>query len=86
METRLRSLAKAVSWQCLGFLVMAILGFVFTGSLSSGGALAAISSVLGFVSYLLHERVWASVRWGWTAAAGAEGAAVRVRRDAAAAH
>ena len=85
METRLRSLAKAISWQCLGFLVMAMLGYLFTGSLSSGGALAAVSTALGFVSYLLHERIWARIRWGWIAAAGDGGAASRSRRDTTAA-
>ncbi|MEX6505384.1 DUF2061 domain-containing protein [Jiella sp. M17.18] len=71
METRTRSLAKAVSWQILGFLVMSVLGYLFTGSMSSGGALAATATALGFVSYLLHERVWARISWGWTYSADA---------------
>lgn len=64
METRRRSLAKAASWQFFGIVMMSLLGFLFTGSLSSGGALAVLSSLLGFFSYLLHERVWASIGWG----------------------
>ncbi|NDW05283.1 DUF2061 domain-containing protein [Jiella pacifica] len=64
METRKRSFAKAVSWQGLGIVTMLALGFLFTGSLWSGGALAVLSSLLGFFSYLLHERVWASIGWG----------------------
>ena len=64
METRRRSLAKAASWQVLGIVTMLVLGVLFTGSFSSGGALALLSSLLGFVSYLLHERVWASIGWG----------------------
>ena len=69
METRSRSLAKAVSWQVLGFAVMSVLGVLFTGSVSDGTTLALTAAVLGFVSYLLHERVWARVRWGWSDAA-----------------
>ncbi|MBO0903029.1 DUF2061 domain-containing protein [Jiella sonneratiae] len=64
METRKRSLAKAVSWQILGFAVMTFLGFLFTGSFETGGALALVSTLLGFASYLAHERIWAAVGWG----------------------
>ncbi|MEF2074120.1 DUF2061 domain-containing protein [Consotaella aegiceratis] len=68
METRARSLAKAVSWQLLGLLSMSVLGYLFTGSLTSGGALAAVSCLLGFCTYLVHERLWAGIQWGWKAA------------------
>lgn len=43
---------------------MTFLGFVFTGSFQSGGALAVVSCGLGFVTYLLHEKAWARVKWG----------------------
>ena len=74
METRRRSFAKAASWQVLGIVTMLALGFLFTGSLSSGGALAALSSLLGFFSYLLHERVWASISWGLAGTSARQGA------------
>ena len=74
METRRRSLAKAASWQVLGIVTMLVLGVLFTGSLSSGGALALLSSLLGFVSYLAHERVWASVGWGMAGTSSRTGA------------
>ncbi|HEY9057082.1 MAG TPA: DUF2061 domain-containing protein [Aurantimonas sp.] len=70
METRVRSLVKAASWQLLGLVTMSILGFLFTGSLTSGGALAAASGLLGFFTYLAHERAWAGIRWGWISATG----------------
>ena len=65
METRRRSIVKALSWQMLGLLTMSALGFLFTGSLTSGGALALASAAVSFFAYLLHERLWAGVRWGW---------------------
>ncbi len=64
METRRRSLVKAVSWQFSGLIMMALLGFLFTGSVSAGGALALVSTGIGFVCYLLHERLWTAIRWG----------------------
>ncbi len=64
MDEPKRTLAKAVSWQINGFLAMLVIGYLFTGSLSAGGGLAAVTTVAGFVNYVLHERVWARVAWG----------------------
>ena len=68
METRSRSLAKAASWQALGLVTMSLLGFLFTGSLWAGGGLALASCLLGFFTYLAHERFWAGIGWGWSSA------------------
>ncbi|MCT4556031.1 MAG: DUF2061 domain-containing protein [Pelagimonas sp.] len=64
METRARSLVKTVIWVLLGLVMMAIVGFVLTGSLFTSSAMALINSALGFVSYLIYERIWAGIRWG----------------------
>ncbi|SKA04065.1 DUF2061 domain-containing protein [Consotaella salsifontis] len=69
METRARSLAKAATWQLLGLFTMSALGFLFTGSFTAGGALALASCFLGFCTYIVHERVWAGIKWGWSIAA-----------------
>jgi uncharacterized membrane protein len=64
METPLRSLAKAVTWQALGLVTMTAITFALTGSLATGGAVALVSAITGAVFYILHERLWARVRWG----------------------
>jgi uncharacterized membrane protein len=64
MEKPIRTLAKAVSWQLLGMIVMVVIGYAFTGSVAAGGGIALASSALGFLSYFLHERVWSRVQWG----------------------
>jgi uncharacterized membrane protein len=64
METRLRSAVKAVTWQALGLAVMTAIGTAVTGSPGAGGAIAVIGSAAGFVTYILHERAWARIRWG----------------------
>ena len=66
MESRRRSLVKAASWQLSGLATMTALGFAFTGSVTAGGTLAMASAGVGFVCYLIHERVWASISWGRT--------------------
>ena len=69
METPARTFAKAVTWQVVGFLAMTLIGYLVTGSVAEGGVVAAVGAASGFVSYFLHERVWARIGWGVAAAA-----------------
>ena len=64
MDTRGRSIIKAVLWQALGLLVMTLVGFVLTGSVRTGGGMAAINAGLGLVLYLGYERLWQRIGWG----------------------
>ena len=64
METRMRSLVKAVIWNMIGLTVMAVVGLVVTGSLAAGGVMAVINTALGFTTYLIYERIWARIHWG----------------------
>lgn len=64
MESRARSVIKAVIWNLIGLLVMAIVGFVMTGSLTTGGAMALINAALGLTMYFVYERLWARIHWG----------------------
>ena len=64
METRLRSLVKALIWNGIGLAMMALVGFLVTGSVAVGGVIALINTVIGFTCYLLYERIWARIHWG----------------------
>lgn len=64
MDTAVRIFIKSTTWQCMGFFVMTLIGYVITGSISAGGSIAIISTLLGFVTYFLHELVWSKVKWG----------------------
>ncbi|SEK41118.1 Predicted membrane protein [Roseovarius azorensis] len=64
METRLRSIVKAVIWNLIGLTVMALVGVAVTGSLTAGGIMAVINTMIGLTTYFLYERVWAGIRWG----------------------
>ena len=72
METRARSVVKAVLWTLIGLIVMAGVGYAGTGSLALGGGMAATNSALGLVCYLVYERIWARVRWGRVSAGGVD--------------
>jgi uncharacterized membrane protein len=64
MESRKRSLVKAVIWSLMGLATMAIVGAIATGSVTVGGAVAVINTAIGLVMYVLYERIWAAIRWG----------------------
>ena len=64
MESRVRSLVKATIWTLIGLIVMSMIGLIFTGSLVTGGIMAGVNSLIGLGTYLIYERVWASVSWG----------------------
>ena len=64
MDTRQRLLAKALTWQASGFVVMLAIGWVITGSVSAGGGIAVAGTITGFCSYFVHELLWSKVSWG----------------------
>jgi len=64
MESRVRTLIKALLWNVIGLMTMSLVGLVMTGSATVGGAMAAVNTLIGLTFYFLYERVWSRVRWG----------------------
>ena len=64
MDTKTRTLTKALIWNAIGFLSMCIVGYLATGSFTTGGAMALVNTALGLSMYVIYERVWARVSWG----------------------
>lgn len=64
MQTRARTMVKMLTWQGLGLVTTTLLAFAFTGSWAAGGALALVSTAVGAVFFVVHERAWDRVRWG----------------------
>ncbi len=64
METKRRTLVKAVVWNLMGLATMSLVGLAMTGSAAVGGAIAVINTLIGLSCYFIYERVWTHVRWG----------------------
>ena len=64
METRGRSVVKAVVWNVIGLVTMSLVGLVATGSAALGRTLALVNTGVGLVMYLAYERAWSAIRWG----------------------
>lgn len=63
-ETRLRSIAKAVSWRVVGSLDTLLLSYLFTGNVLVASSIASTETVTKTVLYYLHERGWGSISLG----------------------
>lgn len=64
MESKLRMIIKAVTWQVAGLVSMTVIGYLFTGSIAASGGIALAGAATGFVSYVIHEMAWSKVSWG----------------------
>jgi uncharacterized membrane protein len=65
-DSRLRSIAKAVSWRLVGSLDTLVLSYLFTGSVLVAGSIASTETVTKTVLYYLHERGWSFIALGRT--------------------
>lgn len=64
MDTKIRTIAKAATWQILGLFTMSALAFWQTGSIGGAVSLALSASLTSIGFYILHERAWGRIRWG----------------------
>ncbi len=64
METRARTLVKALVWNVIGLITMGLVGLILTGSAVVGGAMAVVNTAVGLTMYVIYERVWTRIDWG----------------------
>lgn len=64
VETRARSLAKAVSWRLTGTAATTALVFLFTRDAAVSFSVGGLEFVAKVLIYYLHERVWDRARFG----------------------
>ena len=53
-------MTKTFSFACIHFTVAFTVGYLMTGSIAVGGALALVEPLCNTVAYYLHERGWAA--------------------------
>lgn len=64
METKRRSLAKALSWRVIAWCITASIAYLFTGKAAFALSIGFADSLLKIFAYYLHERTWMSVDYG----------------------
>jgi uncharacterized membrane protein len=64
MESRSRSIAKAVSYRLLGSSVTGLILFAVTGKGTISVIGGAADMVLKIAAYFVHERIWNHIDFG----------------------
>jgi adenylylsulfate kinase len=69
VETRVRSIAKALSYRFFGSLSTVAVIFVLTGDIKVSSLGGALDAIVKIGLYFLHERLWAKIPFGRVKAA-----------------
>lgn len=83
MESRRRSIAKALSWRFLAMLITAFVAYLFTAEVAFAITIGVADSVIKILVYYLHERAWIRSSFGRLPPARTEEPAPTPARSAA---
>ncbi len=64
MESRRRSLYKALSWRVFATLITFLIALVITGKLSFAMEIGLLDTAIKFLTYFVHERAWVRLPFG----------------------
>ena len=64
LESKRRSILKAVSWRFWATITTAILVYIFTGKIEIAAAIGGLEVILKLLLYFVHERAWNNVNYG----------------------
>jgi uncharacterized membrane protein len=63
-DTKVRSLAKTISWRITGTAATFLISWFILGDIKTSGAIAIIQLTFNTVIYFFHERLWNKILWG----------------------
>ncbi len=73
MDSKTRSIAKAITWKLLGFIMLPVVAIAtfsqiendcFSMETDSFVILSLAYHILMFTLFIAHERIWNGIRWG----------------------
>ncbi len=64
METRARSIVKALTWRMGGLIVTGIVVWAATGNVKLAASIGLADTLIKLGAYYVHERCWLKVRFG----------------------
>lgn len=59
-----RSWVKSITWRIVATISTFVIGYALTSSWTFATSLTLISTLINFVLYYIHERIWLQVKWG----------------------
>lgn len=64
MDTKKRSIVKALSWRITATVTTILIVLLFTGKLLLALSVGLVELVVKLLLYYVHERAWNRLRWG----------------------
>ncbi|AEA33038.1 adenylyl-sulfate kinase [Hippea maritima] len=64
IETKRRSLLKAISWRIFATATTTVIVFAFFGRLDLAIAAGVVESITKIAIYFVHERIWSNIKYG----------------------
>jgi uncharacterized membrane protein len=64
METKRRSLAKAISWRVFATLITTAVAYALTSEIRFAMEIGALDTGAKLLIYFAHERVWQRIPYG----------------------
>lgn len=64
METRSRSLLKALSWRFVATIITSFIVWMLTGKADFAVTVGIIDTTVKLLVYFLHERLWLRISFG----------------------
>lgn len=71
MESRRRSLVKALSWRVIATTITTALAYLWSHDVAVAASIGAADSLIKLFAYYLHERAWLNVDAGRVVASAA---------------
>jgi uncharacterized membrane protein len=65
METRIRTVAKTISWRIVATAITSAVVWQVTGKPELGLSIASLDCLIKLFGYYLHERAWNIVKFGF---------------------
>ena len=57
-DSKIRHIAKTITWRIIGTIDTVLLGYFFTGDLSIGLKIGSVELISKMLLYYIHERAW----------------------------
>ena len=64
MDKKKRSLIKSLTWRTSTSIVLMTIGWIFTRDIEQTTLMTIIYTIIQFILYYLHERIWEKIKWG----------------------
>ena len=64
MESRIRSIAKALTWRVTALVITTAVVWLITGKPKLALSIGALDTLIKLAIYYTHERLWLQVRFG----------------------